>query len=148
MSYYYTALSDNDAIGANEVPGGPFPDNGRYHSIDERDVLASPHFWQLTAIAKNIPYEDHTDELCHIWPVYDALEAQIDEPVVQFIQRLPDSLRDELAQLIATPTIASVWAECVWGMDAEQAELYIQDLADLAARAMREDRHIYWWSTI
>lgn len=147
MSYYYTALSDHDAIGANEVQGGPFPGNGRYHSIDERDVLASPHFWQLTAIAKNVPYKDHTSELCHVWPVYDDLETPDHEPVAQFIQRLPDSLRDELAQLVATPIMASAWAECVWGMDANQAELYIEDLSHLAARAQREDKHMYWWST-
>jgi hypothetical protein len=147
MSYYFTALSDDDAIRANEVQGGPFPGNGRYDSIDECDVLASPHFWQLSAIARNVPYEDHTSELRPIWPVNTDLEAQDNEPVAQFIQRLPDSLRDELAQLVVTPMMTSAWADCVWGMDANHAELYIQDLAHLAARALREEKHMYWWST-
>lgn len=147
MSYYFTALSDDDAIGANELLGGPFPGNGRYHSINEGDVLASPHFWQLTAIARNVPYEDHTSELRLIWPICADIEASADELVEQFIQLLPDTLRDELALIVATPAMASAWSECVWGMDADRAENYIKDLAHLAARALRDEKHIYWWST-
>lgn len=147
MSFYYIALSDEDAIGANQVPRGPFPGNDLYDSIDECNVLASPHFWQLTAIARDVSYEDHTSELCPIWPASADTEIRAEGPVEPCIQRLPDTLRDELDQIVVTQAIATAWAECVWGMDPDQAEGYIQSLVDLAARARREEKHIYWWFT-
>lgn len=148
MSFYFTARSDKDAIGANRFPGGPSPGNGRYPSIHERDALASPHFWQLTALANDIPYEDQTSELRNIWPVATDPAGPGGEPAGQFIQGLPDSLRDDLARIACTPAIAAAWSECVWSMDAAQAEDYIRELAQLAAQARREDKHIYWWSTL
>jgi hypothetical protein len=148
MSYYFIAPTDEDAIGANQIPGGPFPGNNRYESINECDVLASPHLWQFTAIARNVLYEDHTSELCLIWPTSVDTETQADGLVEQFIQRLPDTLRDELGHIAVTPAIATAWAECVWGMDPAQAKHYIEDLVHLAARAVGEGKHIYWWSSL
>jgi len=145
MSFYFSASDDNDAIRANDVPGGPVPDTSDFPSIHEQGVMASPHLWELTAIAQGKPYKDCTSELVPVWPVGEGSAA---EPVAQFIQRLPDALRDDLADIENRPEIAATWSKSVWGMQPEQAANFINEIRRLANRARSLGDHLYWWSSL
>ncbi|NTZ44088.1 hypothetical protein G7A66_13565 [Altererythrobacter sp. SALINAS58] len=145
MSFYYSAIDDNDAIRANDVQGGPCPDTSDFPSIHEQSVMASPHLWELTAIANGTPYRDCTSELVPVWP---AGECSTAEPIAQFIQRLPDTLRDDLADIDNTPEIAATWAKSVWGMQPDQATKFINEVRELADQARSVGEHLYWWSSL
>ena len=145
MSFYFSASDDDHAIRANDIPGGPDPDASGFTSIHEQGVMASPHLWELTAIAQGTPYKDCTTQLVPVWPVVGDLGG---EPIAQFIQRLPDTLRDDLADIDNKPEIASTWSESVWGMDPDQAANFIDQIRDLADRARSAGEHLYWWSSL
>lgn len=146
MSYYYSAADDAAALRANDTPAGPHPGHPDYDSIDERGVLASPHLWELTALAEAIPYTDHTRELVSIWPPRTAEPPT--GPIAQTVQRLPDGLRDDLAAISADAGLAARWAPSVYGMTADEALGFVTALSGLANRARAAGQHLYWWATL
>ena len=145
MSFYFSASDDNEAIRANDIPGGPDPDASGFTSIHEQGVLASPHLWELTALAQGIPYEDCTSQLAPVWPAQGDFGGEL---IAQFIQRLPDTLRDDLADIDSKPEIASIWSKSVWGMEPDQAANFIEEIRNLADRARSAREHLYWWSSL
>jgi hypothetical protein len=59
--------------------------------------------------------------------------------------RLPDVLRDRLAEVALTPDIAAAWAAEIWGLDADGAGPLAQRLIGLARAARDGNRVLYWW---
>ena len=62
------------------------------------------------------------------------------------LTRLPDSLRDELAELKVTPSLAAKWADGLFGYEAEDAEQAAKRIVRFARAARDQSRSIYWWS--
>ena len=143
MDYYYTAIDDASALGAKNLDGGPMPGSS-FESAEAKDVMACPHLEQLVAIASGKRGPSLVPQLKTLWPEPSAAGAGFEPGLM--ISRLPDSLRDDLAGIEVTQTVAEQWAAELWGFELGHAAVVAGDIVRVARAARDSTQPLYWWS--
>jgi hypothetical protein len=139
MDYYYTAPDDAAALSARDLPGGPMP-GSVFASAEAKDVLACPHLEQLVGLASGMVGENLVPQLKTLWPKPESFEPGT------MITRLPETLRDDLAEMEMTPAIAENWAAQLWGFEPDHAAAVGMDIIRIARSGRDAGQPLYWWS--
>ena len=143
MDYYFAASSDEMALDARELAAGPTPDS-QFGSVAAKDVMACPHLEQLVEFATGKKGPSLVPQLKTLWP--EPVDDPADYVPGPSLMRLPDALRDDLADVDVTPEIAAQWAGAIWGFDPNHAATVATAISDLARRAREAGQSLYWWS--
>lgn len=144
MDYYFSAADDAAALCAKDLSGGPIPGSPGLDSVEAKDVLACPHLEQLVTLATGKTGPSLVPELDVLWPA--APDESFEFVPGASIMRLPDSLRDNLADVEMTSEVAASWADAIWGFDEGHASLIAERIVRLSKAAKSENKSIYWWS--
>jgi hypothetical protein len=143
MDYYFAAPDDSAALEARHLASGPTPDS-KFHSVEAKDVMACPHLEQLVELASGKKGPSLVPQLKTLWP--EPVDDPADYVLGASLMRLPDGLRDDLAQVEVTPDVAAQWAGAIWGFDPDHAGSVATAISGLARRARETGEQLYWWS--
>ena len=145
MSYYFLAYSDDDALDARKLPGGPMPGNGRFEAIPEQGILATPHFDQLCAMATDSPFEGCTAEFVSVWPA----KGEPLKPVVIQAGRTSSACRTNSAMRspnsLLTRTLRPGGQKKLWGVGPREAKAIAEKVIAFAKQSRSARQHMYWW---
>lgn len=143
MDYYFSAASDEEALRATDLPAGPMPGTQGFDSIEAKGVLATA-LEELVAMSKGISSPLVMAGIHPLWPEYPSNPEDY-EPG-SFLTRLPDDLRDDLADVDVTPDLAAEWLDEIFGYEPAEAERVAKSVIQLAHSARATNRSIFWWS--
>lgn len=151
MDYYFTARDDNAAAEARNPPAGPAAADPPLDCVEANDIIVCPHLEQLVEAATGRAQPSHVEQLQVLWPPpgtpppEDENSPFLTDPS---ITRVPDGLRDSLADIEPTESIAQRWSEELWGVEPDQALRTAQDISALARRARDAGQALYWRSEL
>lgn len=143
MDYYFTAASDGDALRAKDLPGGPAPGTEGFDSVEAKDIMATA----LEELVAQVNGKDNQLVIARTLPLWPEMpeNAEDYEPGSSIV-RVPDSLRDDLAELDPTHAEIANFAQELFGYEHEDAMNALHSIVQLARDGRRRDRSIYWWS--
>ena len=145
MDYYYIAADDRTALTAKDLESGPTPGSS-FVSVEAKDVMACPHLEQLVAASTGKVHANLVPELRKLWPEPPPPGSELSFEPGTMITRLPDSLRDNVALVEVTQSVAEVWAAELWGFEPTHAAAVAKDIVRVARAARDTGQHLYWWS--
>lgn len=143
MDYYFSAASDAEALRAKDLPAGPMPGTNNFDSVEAKGVWGTA-LEELVAMSKGTNSAMVMAGTFPLWP--ETPENPEDFEPGSSLTRLPDSLRDELAELEVTPSLAAKWADGLFGYEPEDAERVAKSIIQFAGAARDQNRSVYWWS--
>ena len=143
MDYYFSAASDEEALRAKDLPAGPMPGSEGFDSVEAKGVLGTA-LEELVAMSKGSSSPMVMAGTFPLWPEYPSNPEEY-EPG-SFLTRLPDHLRDELAEVEVTADLAAKWADEIFGYEPAEAERVAKSIIQLARAGRDTNRSIYWWS--
>lgn len=142
MDYYFSAPSDAEALKAKDGLAGPTQAAG-FDSVEAKGVMA-PALEELVAVSKDATNALVMARALPLWPETPANPE--DYTPGPSLTRLPDGLRDDLAELDVTASLAIKWAGELYGYEPADAQALATRITLLARSAKDQDRSIYWWS--
>jgi hypothetical protein len=148
MDYYFSAADDGAALRANQIDGGPVPGCDDVDSVEAKDICPCPHLEQLVAFSTGKTKASLVPELKCLWPDASAWMSVGEEGPPPSISRVPDSLRDDLAEIDLSPALAERWSEELWGYDSDGAQSVGERVVQLARRARAQNKSLYWWCEV
>ncbi len=143
MDYYFSAQSDGKAFRSKDLPAGPMPGSERYDSVEAKGIWSTA-LEELVAKSKGTSSALVMAGVLPLWPETPKNPEDF-EPGAS-LTRLPDSLRDDLAELEVTPSLAAEWSDELFGYEPEDAEQAALKIVHLARAARDRNRSVYWWS--
>ena len=145
MDYYYIAADDLTALTAKDLESGPKPGSS-FVSAEAKDVMACPHLEQLLAASTGEVGPSLVAELKTLWPEPPPAGSEFSIEPGTMITRLPDSLRDNIAAIEVTESVAEVWAAELWGFEPAHAATVAKEIVRVARVARDTGQPLYWWS--
>lgn len=143
MDYYFSAESDAEALRAKDLPAGPMPGSEGFDSVAAKGIWGTA-LEELVALSRGTSSAMVMAGIFALWPESPERPENF-EPGAS-LTRLPDGLRDDLAELKVTPSLAAKWANGLFGYEPEDAEQAARRIIQLARAARDRSRSIYWWS--
>lgn len=143
MDYYFSAESEAEALRASNLPAGPMPGSEGFDSIEAKGIWGTA-LEELVAMSKGISSSLVMAGVLPLWP--ETPDNPEDFEPGASLTRLPDSLRDELAELKISPSLTAKWADELFGYEPDDAEQAAKRIIQLARAAQNQGRSVYWWS--
>jgi hypothetical protein len=147
MDYYFQAADDEAALNARNLKSGPTTESA-FRSVEAKDIIACPHLEQLVEISLGKRRASLVPKLVTLWPV----RLQPNDPAgygpEPSIMRLPNELRNDLAEVSVSGDVAERWAAQMWGCTPERARAVAQALVHLAQSARDTRQCLYWWCEV
>lgn len=148
MDYYFAAVGPAEAVSALELASGP---GERFDTAEAKDVMPCPHLEQLIEAATGKPVASAVSELRTVWPPADT-PPPVDDTSPWLtgptLSELPERIRDGLADVEVTGSMAEAWSEALWAHDAADAHRVAEAIVGLAQRARSAGSRLYWWSEL